>query len=280
MLLVRSPSLLSLPLSCLSCHAIRTHPFGPSDLSELTLLFIYLPIPWPRPFPFFSFTSPFPAVVSNPLFPGAFLILFLLSRFSLSFSSFSCLVSHSPSPLSPVSFLTLFLLFLLSRFSLSFVRSQWGWCGSNDSFCGAGCQNGPCSGEENGSDESGSRGFRGVFKEMSPHDRSLSLPPSPLSPRQVEEMASKNHVNLVRLLGYCSHMDAATGGIEQILIYEYMHNGDLEGWVGPGRLWCGSTQKSPVMAGGMAGGIEQILIYEYMHNGDLEGWVGSDQVGA
>ncbi|CAI5536208.1 unnamed protein product, partial [Closterium sp. Naga37s-1] len=51
---------------------------------------------------------------------------------------------------------------------------------------------------------------------------------------KVEEMASKNHVNLVRLLGYCSHMDAATGAIEQILICEYMHNGDLEGWVGPG----------------------------------------------
>ncbi|CAI5530331.1 unnamed protein product [Closterium sp. Naga37s-1] len=51
---------------------------------------------------------------------------------------------------------------------------------------------------------------------------------------KVEEMASKNHVNLVRLLGYCSHMDAAIGGIEQILIYEFMHNVDLEGWVGPG----------------------------------------------
>ncbi|CAI5510038.1 unnamed protein product [Closterium sp. Naga37s-1] len=73
MLLVRSPSLLSLPPSCVSCHAIRTHPF-----------------------------------VSNPL------------SLAPSSSSFSCLVSHSPSPLSPVSFLTLLLLFLLSRFPLSF----------------------------------------------------------------------------------------------------------------------------------------------------------------
>ncbi|KAJ1982613.1 hypothetical protein H4R33_004989, partial [Dimargaris cristalligena] len=27
--------------------------------------------------------------------------------------------------------------------------SKWGYCGAGDSFCGAGCQNGPCSGGSN-----------------------------------------------------------------------------------------------------------------------------------
>ncbi|CAI7801804.1 unnamed protein product [Closterium sp. NIES-53] len=29
--------------------------------------------------------------------------------------------------------------------ALSFACSKWGWCGSNSSYCGAGCKNGPCS---------------------------------------------------------------------------------------------------------------------------------------
>ncbi|CAI7781362.1 unnamed protein product [Closterium sp. NIES-53] len=112
---------------------------------------------------------------------------------------------------------------------------------------------------------------RGVFKDMSPHDPSLSLPPSPLpppsplSPRQVEEMASKNHVNLVRLLGYCRHMDTATGAIEQILIYEYMHNGDLEGWVGPGvAVPLNLRQRFDVLIG-VAQGLQYLHSFNMVH---------------
>ncbi|CAI5948009.1 unnamed protein product, partial [Closterium sp. NIES-64] len=50
----------------------------------------------------------------------------------------------------------------------------------------------------------------------------------------VKEMASKHHPNLVRLLGFCVHYDSSTGQIEQVLVYEFMANRDLESWIGPG----------------------------------------------
>ncbi|CAI6004511.1 unnamed protein product [Closterium sp. NIES-64] len=53
----------------------------------------------------------------------------------------------------------------------------------------------------------------------------------------INEMACKNHGNLVRLLGYCQTIGAANEKIEQVLIYEFMHNGDLERWSGPGGCW-------------------------------------------
>ncbi|GJP63612.1 hypothetical protein CLOP_g20683 [Closterium sp. NIES-67] len=45
--------------------------------------------------------------------------------------------------------------------------------------------------------------------------------------REVQQMASKHHPNLVRLLGYCVHMDAGTEEHEQIVVYEFMDGGDL-----------------------------------------------------
>ncbi|CAI5944171.1 unnamed protein product [Closterium sp. NIES-64] len=50
----------------------------------------------------------------------------------------------------------------------------------------------------------------------------------------VNEMATKHHPNLVRLLGYCIDVDVAAERTEQIVIYEFMENGDLEQWIGPG----------------------------------------------
>ncbi|CAI5489071.1 unnamed protein product [Closterium sp. Naga37s-1] len=44
----------------------------------------------------------------------------------------------------------------------------------------------------------------------------------------VEQMASKHHPHLVRLLGYCVHMDARTEQHEQIVVYEFMPSGDLQ----------------------------------------------------
>ncbi|CAI5508566.1 unnamed protein product [Closterium sp. Naga37s-1] len=46
--------------------------------------------------------------------------------------------------------------------------------------------------------------------------------------KEVELMASKHHPHLVRLLGYCVTTDAKTHEQEQIIIYEFMENGDLE----------------------------------------------------
>ncbi|CAI5504741.1 unnamed protein product [Closterium sp. Naga37s-1] len=53
--------------------------------------------------------------------------------------------------------------------------------------------------------------------------------------REVEEMASKSHPHLVRLLGYCVDMDMTTEHYEQIVIYEFCSNGDLEKYLSGGR---------------------------------------------
>ncbi|CAI7852147.1 unnamed protein product, partial [Closterium sp. NIES-54] len=45
--------------------------------------------------------------------------------------------------------------------------------------------------------------------------------------REINEMASKHHPNLVQLLGFCVDYDAAEERMEQIAIYEFMPNGDL-----------------------------------------------------
>ncbi|CAI5953751.1 unnamed protein product [Closterium sp. NIES-64] len=54
--------------------------------------------------------------------------------------------------------------------------------------------------------------------------------------RGINEMASKHHPNLVRLLGFCIDGDTASENMEQIAIYEFMPNGDLEKRLHP--EWC------------------------------------------
>ncbi|CAI7846431.1 unnamed protein product, partial [Closterium sp. NIES-54] len=57
----------------------------------------------------------------------------------------------------------------------------------------------------------------------------LSFTPclTPLVWCQINEMASKHHPNLVRLLGFCMEYDAVAECMEQIAIYEFMPHGDL-----------------------------------------------------
>lgn len=45
---------------------------------------------------------------------------------------------------------------------------------------------------------------------------------------QVRAIAALNHRNLVRLLGFCLHVEITSGKQEQILVYEFVGNGDLE----------------------------------------------------
>ncbi|CAI5487570.1 unnamed protein product [Closterium sp. Naga37s-1] len=45
--------------------------------------------------------------------------------------------------------------------------------------------------------------------------------------REVDQMATKHHPNLVRLLGSCNDVDAASQLPQQILVYEFMGQGDL-----------------------------------------------------
>ncbi|GJP37209.1 hypothetical protein CLOM_g21642 [Closterium sp. NIES-68] len=86
----------------------------------------------------------------------------------------------------------------------------------------------------------GSGGFGDVFRGVSPQDPSVVWAVKRATVitkdfrREINEMASKHHPNLVRLLGYCIDVDVAAESTEQILIYEFMDNGDLERWIGPG----------------------------------------------
>ncbi|CAI5501362.1 unnamed protein product [Closterium sp. Naga37s-1] len=70
----------------------------------------------------------------------------------------------------------------------------------------------------------------------------VSTPPSlsPLGPPQVEQMATKHHPNLVRLLGYAVGGHVSTR-VENVLVYEFMANGDLRTWIGP-RFFSFETQ--------------------------------------
>ncbi|CAI7830808.1 unnamed protein product, partial [Closterium sp. NIES-54] len=82
---------------------------------------------------------------------------------------------------------------------------------------------------------------------------------------QVNEMASKHHPHLVRLLGFCIDVNEATEQTEQILIYEFMPNGDLERWLGPGAAQPLSLlQRLDVMIG-VAEGLQYLHSFGIVH---------------
>ncbi|GJP32111.1 hypothetical protein CLOM_g16644 [Closterium sp. NIES-68] len=84
----------------------------------------------------------------------------------------------------------------------------------------------------------GSGGYADVYRAVDPADPSVEWAVKRAKvltndfKREIREMASKHHPNLVRLCGYCLDMDTVNERMEQILIYQFMHRGDLEAWVG------------------------------------------------
>ena len=48
---------------------------------------------------------------------------------------------------------------------------------------------------------------------------------------KVKLMADLHHPHIVRLLGYCEEYNEETFLVEQLLVYEFMPNGDLEAFV-------------------------------------------------
>ncbi|CAI5499925.1 unnamed protein product [Closterium sp. Naga37s-1] len=82
----------------------------------------------------------------------------------------------------------------------------------------------------------GKGGFATIYKGVS-SKASLTHPPSPchlqvqakpsLRHEIVRAMASLRHEHVVRLLGFCLHQNVESGQQEQILVYEFVPNGDL-----------------------------------------------------
>ncbi|CAI5936234.1 unnamed protein product, partial [Closterium sp. NIES-64] len=78
----------------------------------------------------------------------------------------------------------------------------------------------------------GKGGFGVVYKGRSPQGQLWAIKRSTIMTNdfetEVRAMASLHHVHLVRLLGFCLDQNVETGKQEQILVYEFMANRDLE----------------------------------------------------
>ncbi|CAI5953631.1 unnamed protein product [Closterium sp. NIES-64] len=117
----------------------------------------------------------------------------------------------------------------------------------------------------------GSGGFGDVYRAEDPADPSTLWAVKRAKVltndfrREVNEMASKHHPHLVRLLGFCIDVNEATEQTEQILIYEFMPNGDLERWLGPGATQPLSLlQRLDVMIG-VAEGLQYLHSFGIVH---------------
>ncbi|CAI6011422.1 unnamed protein product [Closterium sp. NIES-65] len=78
----------------------------------------------------------------------------------------------------------------------------------------------------------GKGGFGIVYKGCSPHGQLWAIKRSKIMTNdfetEVRAMASLHHSHLVRLLGFCLDQNVETGKQEQILVYEFVGNRDLE----------------------------------------------------
>ncbi|CAI5990481.1 unnamed protein product [Closterium sp. NIES-65] len=81
----------------------------------------------------------------------------------------------------------------------------------------------------------------------------------------VKEMASKHHPHLVRLLGYCIDFDLSTRLMEQILVYEFMPNHDLESWIGSGVSHPLSLRQRLDVLIGVAKGLQYLHDFGIVH---------------
>ncbi|CAI7909317.1 unnamed protein product, partial [Closterium sp. NIES-54] len=117
----------------------------------------------------------------------------------------------------------------------------------------------------------GSGSFGDVYRGVSPHDPSelWAVKRAKLLTndfhREVKEMASKHHPHLVRLLGYCVDVDAGTATMEQVLVYEFMENGDLEAWIGPAAPRPLTAQQRVDVLIGAAQGLQYLHEFGIVH---------------
>ncbi|CAI7906562.1 unnamed protein product, partial [Closterium sp. NIES-54] len=117
----------------------------------------------------------------------------------------------------------------------------------------------------------GSGGFSDVYKGVSPRDgvTEWAVKRAKLLvvdfQWEVQQMADKNHPNIVRLLGF-----AVGGGVrkrpEQVLIYEFVPNSDLEKWLDPTKAPSSLTlpQRLSILIGA-ARGLEYLHSFGFVH---------------
>ncbi|GJP30355.1 hypothetical protein CLOM_g788 [Closterium sp. NIES-68] len=78
----------------------------------------------------------------------------------------------------------------------------------------------------------GKGGFATVYKGVSEKGELWAVKRNELMSndfeKEVRAMASLRHENVVRLLGFCLHQNVESGQQEQILVYEFVGNGDLK----------------------------------------------------
>ncbi|CAI5979246.1 unnamed protein product [Closterium sp. NIES-64] len=82
--------------------------------------------------------------------------------------------------------------------------------------------------------------------------------------REVVQMADKNHPNIVRLLGFAVGGDVRSM-IEQVLIYEFVPNGDLDKWIGPNAPSPLSLKQRLDILIGIARGFEYLHSFDIVH---------------
>ncbi|CAI7808926.1 unnamed protein product, partial [Closterium sp. NIES-53] len=82
--------------------------------------------------------------------------------------------------------------------------------------------------------------------------------------REVAQMATKHHPNLVRLLGYAVGGHVSTR-VENILVYEFMANGDLRTWIGPDASTSLTLQERVAILLGVARGLEYLHSFGLVH---------------
>ena len=57
-------------------------------------------------------------------------------------------------------------------------------------------------------------------------------------------VAGLHHPHIVRLLGYCDEYNPERNLVEQVLVYEFMPNGDLESFIKNRKSWMASSLNS------------------------------------
>ncbi|GJP32888.1 hypothetical protein CLOM_g17478, partial [Closterium sp. NIES-68] len=116
----------------------------------------------------------------------------------------------------------------------------------------------------------GSGAFGDVYKGVPPRDGTTTWAVKRARwmnadfQREVQQMADKNHPNIVRLLGFAVGGDMQTRP-EQVLIYEFVPNGDLQHWIDPKAAYPLSFKQRLDILIGAACGVEYLHSFDIVH---------------